>query len=311
MANVSPMRYSGRRWSAILLGVVLVAGACSAQPPDRRTVYDTVTAASAGPFRIVAVGDIACAPGAEVTATTCRQAATARVARSLAPSAVVPLGDLQYERGSLADFRRSYDVSWGPLKGITKPLPGNHEYKTPGAAGYYDYFGRTAPGYFAWNAGRWRVYNLNTECSVIDCDREARWLAADLAANPRRCQVIALHRPRFSSGEHGNDPTVARFWRIAYQHRVDIALAGHDHDYERFVRLSPSGERRPARGIRSFVVGTGGKSLYAMGTRKAGSAYFQAARFGVLALDLGAGAYAWQYRTIDGVVRDRGRSDCL
>jgi hypothetical protein len=269
-------------------------------------------AAASTSYRLVAVGDIACPPGAPVTATTCRQADTARLAAAQSPHAVVPLGDLQYERGSLSDFQGSYAKSWGGLKSITRPVVGNHEYKTAGAAGYYSYFGRRSPGYYAWNAGSWRIYSLNSNCSIIDCAAETAWLRRDMDANPRRCQIITMHGPRFSSGlEHGNAPYVAPFWRVAYNHRVDIALAGHDHDYERFVRMAPDGTKRPRRGIRSFVVGTGGKSLYHLGTRKPGSVYFQAARFGVLRLDLAASSYTWRYITTDGVVRDQGTSNCL
>lgn len=278
-------------------------------PTGRETI---APAAGTTSYRIVAVGDVACAPGSPVTATTCQHADTARLAASLRPNAIVPLGDLQYPNGTLQEFNGSYRPTWGAMDAISRPVVGNHEYRTPGAAGYYAYTGQASPGYYAWNAGAWRIYNLNTNCSAIDCAAELRWLAADMAAHPRRCQLIASHSPRFSSGyEHGNDRGMIPFWRIAYRHRTDIALAGHDHDYERFVRLAPDGTRRPYRGIRSFVSGTGGKSLYGLGTRKRGSVFFQARRFGVLQLDLRPGGYSWRHVTTDGVVRDQGSSRCL
>jgi hypothetical protein len=260
----------------------------------------------------VAVDDIACAPGQRPTARTCRQAATARLTRRLDPAYVLALGDLQYQRGSLAQFRASYDRSWGRLKAITRPLPGNHEYLTRGARGYYRYFGRSAPGYYAWNAGRWRIYNLNSNCGKVDCAAETAWFRRDLRRNPRACTIVAMHHPRFSSGyEHGNNPAVGRFWRVAYAHRVDLALAGHDHDYERFARLSPGGVARPKRGIQSFVSGAGGKSLYHLGRREKGSAVFTAGAPGVLVLQLERGGYTWRFRTVDGRTPDAGSRTCV
>jgi len=120
-----------------------------------------------------------------------------------------------------------------------------------------------------------------------------------------------MHHPRFSSGEHGSDPTMRKFWRVAYEHRVDIALAGHDHDYERFAPMNPDGDLRPRRGIQSFVSGTGGKSLYAREHNPPGSRFFNGRRFGVLKLTLGEDEWSWRYRTIDGVVRDSGSRSCV
>jgi hypothetical protein len=301
----------------VLLGVLLSGcsslGAESEESdrPGARATAD-LAGATGTSVRVVAVGDIACPPNGTRTRTTCRQADTGRLAASRHPDHVLALGDLQYENATYYQFVHSYHESWGALKPITKALPGNHEYHTAGAAGYYRYVGGAEPGYYAWNAGSWRIYNLNTNCGEVNCSRELTWLEDDLAAHPRACSVIAMHHPRFSSGvEHGNSPEVRPFWRIAYRHRVDVALAGHDHDYERFVRLTPSGARDPEHGIRSFVSGAGGKSLYRVGTRKRGSVYFQGSRFGVLTLQLGTGSYRWGFRTVDGTLRDSGRSACV
>ena len=82
---------------------------------------------------------------------------------------------------------------------------------------------------------------------------------------------MAMHHPRYSSGlEHGSSTVPRPFWRTAYRHRVDIALAGHDHDYERFARMDGEGVHR-TKGIVSFVSGTGGKSLYHLGRKRANS----------------------------------------
>jgi len=299
-----------------LVPVLLLLGGCA----SASVTVDTAMPASGsiaprvtippGSVKVVAVGDIACPPGSRVTPTTCKQAATARLAQQVDPRWVIALGDLQYPTGRLADFQASYDVSWGALKARTKPVPGNHEYYTAGAKGYYSYFGRRPPGYSATDIGSWRVYLLNSNCDRIDCARERAWLRADLETHPHACSAIVMHHPRYSSGaEHGSNPAMAGFWRIADDHGVDLALAGHDHDYERFHRMDAYGHRT-STGIVGFVSGTGGKSLYGLGTRVPGSAYFQSSRFGVLVLWLGDGGFAWRYRTVDGVVRDAGDASC-
>jgi acid phosphatase type 7 len=234
--------------------------------------------------------------------------------RRLDVARVLALGDLQYENGSEAGFLGSYARSWGTFRATTLPVPGNHEYNTAGAKGYYRYFGSVAtpaPGYAATKVGRWTVYLLNSNCDAINCRRQRRWLDSALGADPSRCTAIVMHHPRYSSGfEHGSDDGLAAFWQIAYDHHVDLALAGHDHDYERFAPMDAHRRVRPRRGITSFVVGTGGRSLYHLGKREVGSRYFRADRFGVLLLRLGDGAFSWKFRTIGGATRDAGARNC-
>jgi 3',5'-cyclic AMP phosphodiesterase CpdA len=267
----------------------------------------------AAPVRVVAVGDIACPPGAPVTATTCRQAATAKLARSLDPDLVIGLGDLQYDEGRLKAFRTSYDASWGgDLKERTFALPGNHEHRVPGAADFLEYFGLSRTDRRSVEVGGWRIYGLDSTCGAADCPAQARWLRRRLERDASRCSLLAMHHPRWSSGRgHGSDPVVQPFWRVGFRKRADIALAGHDHDYERFAPLDHRGHRRPDRGITSFVSGAGGKSLYQRGEKAPGSRVFLARRPGVLLLLLEPGEYRWRYLTVDGVVRDSGRRACV
>lgn len=265
--------------------------------------------ARAAAATVVVVGDVACPAEDPTTSTQCRQAATARLARKVGPTRVIAAGDLQYPQGSLADFQASYDASWGKLKGRTRAVPGNHEYLTPGAQGFYDYFGLDAPGYRTMNVGGWRVYLLNSQCDEIDCEAQRTWLRDDLNANPVACSAIVMHFPRYSSGPHGSNTSVKPLWKIAYRHGVDLALAGHDHDYERFAAMDHAG-RRTTEGIRSFVVGTGGKSLYPRATTAQGSKYFRADKFGVLVLTLTDGDYSWKFKAVGGAVRDRGSASC-
>ena len=148
---------------------------------------------------------------------------------------------------------------------------------TPGAAGYYSYFDTIDKrGYYVFEVGGWRVYVLNSNCDKIDCGTENQWFNQQLRDHPAACTLMAMHHPRYSSGlEHGSSTVPRPFWRTAYQHRVDVALAGHDHDYERFRRMDGEGVHR-AKGIVSFVSGTGGKSLYHLGRKRPNSQYFQA-----------------------------------
>lgn len=261
---------------------------------------------------VVAAGDIACAPGKAVAATGCRQAATARLARSFRPRYVVPLGDEQYEDGGLADYRSSYARTWGRLKAISRPVPGNHDYHHRGAAGYFAYFRQATspPGYYAFDVNGWRIYALNSNCSDVNCGAEAAWLNQDMTAHPRACTAIAMHHPRYSSGaHHGDTPAVRPLWQVAVNHRADLALAGHDHEYERFRAMDATGHVT-RNGLVSFVVGTGGKSLYRKGRTHVGSVVFDSRHFGVLALGLGGHGYSWKFKTIGGRVVDAGGRRC-
>ena len=267
------------------------------------------SAARAGAVTVVAAGDIACAPGEAVTSDACQQAATAKLVSRIDPDQVLVLGDAQYESGRLRAFRRSYAASWGAFKGRTLPIPGNHEYNTSGAAGYYAYFKEASPGYQAVDIGTWRVYLLNGSCDQIDCAAERTWMRQDMAAHPTDCSAITVHFPRYSSGPHGNNPSMTGFWKIALKHDVDLALAGHDHDYERFAPMDASGHRS-SNGIVSFVVGTGGKSLYQRASTPRGSRHFSNDTFGVLALTLDEGTFSWEFHGLRGVVRDPGSHAC-
>lgn len=280
----------------------------AATPP---TTDDTNRAGRAQIVRVVAAGDIACPPGREPTRTTCQQAATANAAARLKPSRFFVVGDTQYDDGTLAEYRNSYDASWGRFKGRTHPVPGNHEYHTARASGYYTYFHRKRPGYYTFTLGDWRIVALNSNCDDVDCEREEGWLRGVLSRGSERCTALLMHHARYSSGrEHGSDESMRRFWSIGYGHGADVVLAGHDHDYERFAPMNGAGQVRPESGLTSFVVGAGGKSLYHQGRPEVGSRRFFADDFGVLALDLAPRGYSFSYVTIAGVVRDSGSRAC-
>lgn len=283
---------------------------------------------------VVAVGDIACDPfdsdWDQGSATACGQVATSDLALSLDPDAVLALGDLQYECGGYEAFLASYDPSWGRLKAITHPVPGNHEYnaafETDGTdcstatdgAGYYEYFGAAAgdpsEGWYSYDLGAWHVIAINSNCGKLGgCGGNApqgEWLAADLAADDAACTLAYWHYPRYSSGQHGNSDSMASLWEMMVGGGVDVVLTGHDHDYERFVPLDASQQPDP-EGIRSFVVGTGGKSLREFTSEQVGSEVRIADTFGVLRLTLGETSFGWEFLPVPGgAPLDAGAGAC-
>jgi hypothetical protein len=300
-----------------VLGALVLSG-CGAGSTDTdaedQALAKAQLAGSTPVVRVVAVGDIACPSGDRVTRTTCRQAATAKAAIALSPARVIALGDEQYQKGSYYGFKHSYAKSWGKLVSKTWPVPGNHEYYTAGARGYFRYFTERQPGSPGWyrrSINGWQLYFLNSNCGKVDCSAERAWLESEMDAHPSACSLIAMHHPRFSSGgEHGSSSRMKPFWQTAYAHRTDIALSGHDHDYERFAPMTPDGSYDPAHGLQQFVSGTGGKSLYPKGATERGSQKFINTRFGVLELKLRPGSYSWRFLGTKLRVRDSGTATC-
>jgi hypothetical protein len=261
-----------------------------------------------GPAVLLAAGDVADFWGGA--------RATADLLDDL-PGTVAALGDLAYERGTEYEFDAYYRPSWGRHKTRTRPTPGNHEYYS-GGQDYFRYFGSragpTGKGWYAYDLGAWRVVVLNSNCEVVGCgpgSEQEVWLRAELA-NPRTgCTLAYWHHPLFSSGEHGDNPAVRPLWQALYEVGVDVVLAGHDHHYERFAPQDPSGRADPQRGIRQFVVGTGGRALYQLGEARPNSEVRDASTHGILKLTLDAGGYAWEFIPVGGqAFRDRGSDRC-
>lgn len=222
--------------------------------------------------------------------------------------AVFTTGDNAYPDGAIADFAACYAPSWGRHLSRTLPAPGNHDYHTDGAWGYLEYFGASAAnGYYAVDLGRWRIYSLNSE--RVD-EQQLSWLTADLAANPRDCVLAFWHRPRFSSGRHGNDESVAPLWSTLYEAGAEVVVSGHDHDYERFGPMDGAGQAADA-GMRQFVVGTGGSHLRDFEQTQANSEIRWNGGYGIVKFELRTSDYSWEFIPADGSVKvDSGTGPC-
>jgi Tol biopolymer transport system component len=282
-------------------------------------------------------GDIACDPDLTRYSTglgtrdACHMLQTSDLLLKMDLSAVIPLGDLQYENGTLDKFQRSYEPTWGRLKAQTRPVVGNHEYRTPGASGYFDYFngpgvfdgpaGARDKGYYSYDLGAWHVVTLNSQCSHAPADNpykndcavgspQEQWLRADLAAHPNRCTLAAWHHPWFSAGLAGVNDRVRPLFQALYDHGVDVLLTGHDHGYERFAPMDTAFNRDPARGVRQFVVGTGGKNEETHRYPQPNSEVRAQGRFGVLELTLRPSAYTWEFKRDGGTFEDSGANAC-
>jgi acid phosphatase type 7 len=310
-------------FGAMLLALVLVvvivglfdARAAEAHhKPGHGSVGTSSVGTSAGGTSAVLVG-----AGDIASCSSTRDEATAKLLDGISGT-VFTAGDNAYDSGTATEFKNCYGPTWGRHKARTKPSVGNHEYNTPGASGYFGYFGAAAgnpkKGYYSYNRGAWHVVALNSMCeNVGGCAATSpmvRWLKQDLAAHPASCTLAYWHHPVFSSGsEHGNDPKMIPSWNALYAAGADVVVSGHDHDYERFAPQTPRGTRDTARGIREFVVGTGGASHVAFGTIKANSQVRNADTFGVLKLTLHPDSYRWKFVPVAGqTFTDSGTTSC-
>jgi hypothetical protein len=281
--------------------------------------------------KIVAAGDVACDPNdayfSKPDSTHCESTATASIIEKLKPDAILALGDLQYENGALDKFRQSYDASWGKYKDITYPIPGNHEYNTPNASGYFSYFndgkndgraGKATEGFYSTDIGLWHVVALNSNCAYIDgCNQgspQYEWLQKDLDASKKDCTVAFWHHPHFTSGKYAADKANADlstdFWNLLLLHKADVVLNGHDHLYERFAAQTTDG-KSANNGIRQFTVGIGGKSQYHKSSNSINSQKVIDDKFGVLSLELYTKAYQWQFVDTSGKILDKGVGQCV
>jgi Calcineurin-like phosphoesterase len=244
------------------------------------------------------------------------------VASTTGEVVVFTAGDNVYEYGTIDEYQQCYDPTWGRHKERTRPVPGNHEYGTGNAEGYFTYFGAVAgdpaQGYYSYDVGSWHVIVLNTSdhCKSILCSTgspQETWLRADLAAHPAVCTLVIWHDPLFSSGRtHGSLGHVQPFWETLYRYGADVVVNGHEHNYERFAPQTPDGAADPDYGIREIVAGTGGESHYREGdVLTANSEAADDNTYGVLKLTLRESGYDWEFIPEPrGTFRDSGSGEC-
>jgi hypothetical protein len=246
--------------------------------------------------------------------------ATANLIDSI-PGTVFAVGDLTYPDSTDGYFAKCWAPTWGRHRARMIPAPGNHEYNTPGAPGYYNYFGPVAgdplKGYYSFDMGAWHVVVLSAECSKIGgctaTSPEGQWLQADLVANPTLCTLALWHEPLYTSISGGTEPTVQPFWQILYDAGAELVINGHMHNYERFEPQDPNGNLDLNNGIREIIAGTGGKSLDCGFTNPpaANSDVRICSTYGVLKLTLHASSYDWQFIPQAGqAASDSGTTSC-
>jgi hypothetical protein len=238
---------------------------------------------------------------------------------------VLPLGDLQYDgSGSLQAFLSSYDPAWGRWRGLSHPIPGNHEYDDHlGAQGYWDYWngvgkrkgraGVRGRGWYSFDLGSWHLVALNSNCDQISCrgrSRELKWLRRNLRYSGHHCVLAYMHHPQFYSGLFEDHLDVHSLWKALYRGGADVVLNGHDHIYERFAPQRPDGALSRSRGITEFTVGTGGWGLFPIASPRARHSQFASDSFGVLFMRLDPDSYQWSFVDTAGNLIDQGQRSC-
>jgi calcineurin-like phosphoesterase family protein len=301
--------------AAVVCAVGGVATGTAPRGWTRAPVQSSPAPQSPEPVVFVGAGDIA---NCEINGGS-GAAATARVLDRIG-GAVFTVGDNAYPSGSAAQFRDCYDPTWGRHKARTHPAPGNHDYLTSNGRPYFDYFGDAAGperrGYYSYSLGAWHIVSLNSFIPADGHSPQLEWLRKDLADNRTTCTLAYWHIPVFSSGPHGSEvQTSAQMldvWRVLYEFGADVVVNGHDHDYERFAPQDPKGKADPRKGIREFVVGTGGGGLYDFRQIRRNSEARANRSYGVLKLTLGVTDYSWEFVAAAGEpFHDAGTSACV
>jgi hypothetical protein len=283
------------------LGAQGVAGAPRSPTPETSAAASVPAlspspsaAPDLSPHLVYAAGDIADCPDTVP--------AVARLVRNR-HALILAVGDIVYPSGQPRGFERCFDPVWGALKPRIRPVPGNHDYITRDAAGYFAYFGAAAgdpsQGWYSFDIGSWHIVALNSMCQYVGGCRagspQITWLEADLAAHPSGCTLAYWHHPRFTSGDGASPQRTGPMWEALYGAGAEIVINGHDHDYERFAPLDPAGRVDPQRGIREFVVGTGGANLTRRVRDAPHSEIWTRAYYGLLELTLRPGRYHWRF----------------
>ena len=294
--------YNSRKSGADAPQVVITTSTSPSPPPTPPPSSDP----SSDPV-LVGAGDIA--------SSGLGDSATAALLDNISGT-VFTAGDNAYPDGTLPQFNTYYKPTWGRHNARTRPSPGNHDYHTSGASGYFSYFSTSAGpagrGYYSYDLGNWHVVSLDSEISMAVGSAQEQWLRNDLAASTKPCTIAYGHQPRFTSGaNHAPNPATGPLVQALYDKNAEVFVAGHNHQYERFAPMNPSGQLDNARGIRHFVAGMGGASHYRFDTIQPNSQARNSDTYGVLKLILHANSYDWQFVPEAGkTYSDSGTTNC-
>jgi len=254
---------------------------------------------------LVAVGDIG-----ECGSMGVQQAA--KIADGIPDAQIVLAGDLAYMHGSMQDYLKCFDPFWGNFRRRWRPAPGNHEYETPFAAGYFQYFGEAAGlngrSYYSFRTGDWLVLMLDSNVPAARGTPQYEFVRGELQGTRLPCTMAVFHHPLFTSGPNGPNIFMRDMWGLMYENDADVIVAGHDHLYERFGKQDVDG-RSDVRGIRQFIAGTGGARLYDF-QRVSANSQSRIRSHGVLRLTLAPDGYQWAFIDVTGASADSGSDGC-
>lgn len=306
--------HSALRVGLLATGLIILFVTCR---DDSHLLAPVVVQEPAAPLAEVAMNTDPVIAGAGDIASCSKTGdeATAALLDAINPARVFTLGDNAYSSGTLTEYNNCYGPTWGRHKTITSPSAGDADYKTTGAAGYFDYFGAAAgdrtKGYYSYDLGEWHIIVLNSKLSTSATSAQVQWLKSDLAASAKLCTVAYWHLPLFSSSSTGVRSSIRPIWDVLYSAGVELVINGNHKFYERFAPQTPTGERDEAYGIREFVVSTGGAGTHSFGTILPNSEARSSGTHGVLKLVLGAGRYAWEFVPVAGkTFTDAGSGAC-
>ncbi|GAA2464004.1 fibronectin type III domain-containing protein [Winogradskya humida] len=314
----------------LLLALLALLAELATDASAATRIYDAVPLSGEPGTLIAASGNIACGHtttafnGGKGTAVGCAMGRTSDMILKAgdAVATVLAVGDLQYEHGAWEDLQVSFDPTWGRLRDKIHPVPGSHEYSVSGAPDYYRYWGEQAhpdrKSNYSFEVGGWKIYALSSACSTKACSPGGEmyeWLKGELAGqSPDQCQMAYWHHPIISIGQFGNNPNMPPMARLLYDAGVDVIVNAHDHNYQRWSRITPDSTVDNDNGYRNFIVGTGGINhhrFYAIDpVRHAGFETGTDKEFGVLFMKLNPMGYAWEYRTLGGIYTDSGKETC-
>ena len=254
---------------------------------------------------LIAAGDIG----------MCGRPSVAQVANlvSTLPGDLILAGDIAYFQGTAEQFRDCFNASWGGFRSRWHPVPGNHEYESPGAAPYFAFFGEAAGppgrGYYAFTAGDWLILMLDSNIPATTGSPQYEFVRVQLQGQKTPCTMAVWHHPLFTSGPGGPARDMRDMWALLEMSRAEVIVSGHDHLYERFARQRWDGTEDPVNGVRQFIVGTGGADLYTF-VRNAPNSEERILRYGVARFTLRPAQVEWEFIAIDGTTLDQGLDTC-